>query len=544
MTYFITTERPIRAQFPIEVSERPWFGPTRRAKEHLAGRRSVLSPKSAAQEIVAILGDASLMIQHARFIDFTHTEHGNFRYTIVLIWTVSNAPMRQMLYDLASLMVQRTGWYPLPQGERMRSRSTQEIEWSEVKDVGVPNITLKAPFESIQSAVDTDGGCSIRLKCATGSILLDAGLPGHLQTKQNDQVVLLSHLHSDHLGGIECGAIGHLPTIMSRGTLQILLAQGRMSTAEVGKSRFVLDTDRGWVPLCEGIEILAFTVPHAPGSVGYAIRNAEQALLYTGDIALKSRRHDFRPQLLQLVEGLDRQRKWLLLDATMAGRTARASMTDVARDFFERTRPYRDVFIVSRDSEQLLYAYLDLCYQAKNQNSLRYRTHFIAPVRLRELFQVLHSSFIGRELQRLDPFILLQYGASMSSWAESRWLYWRTASAELPIPREREQRIWLTTTSDMVPSLPPEFSGAVGIGRVSALDAAEMSGATPVYLDTSPWTLHSDMASLKEFVIDISQKTKVVLFHNYPSRLRKFAKSLGPECALTLGDELSLVAFD
>jgi glyoxylase-like metal-dependent hydrolase (beta-lactamase superfamily II) len=535
------TQRRLRdLPFPIEVSHRPWFGPTLRAREHLTARRSLLAPDKAAKEIVRILGYSSKSIERIRFIDFVHSEHGNYRYTLALIWTDSNATARQTVYEMATEVVQCTGWYPIAQGERLASRLAEEVKWASVKRTTLPHLSLMAPLESIQTAVSADGGCSIRLSCSSGSILLDAGLPGYLTLLDEDRVILLSHLHSDHFGGIENGATRTLPVIMSRGTAQILLTQSRLSETEIGISRFIMEPDDNWTAVGEGIELKSFPVPHAPGSVGYLIRDPERAILYSGDIALRSHRHDFRTDLHNLLNVVERSKKWLLLDATMAGRIAGASEVNAARELFEHTRPFCDVIVLSRDPEQLLYAYLDIFHYAKGNKELRTRTHFIAPPRLRDLFQVLHSSFIAREMDRLDRFILLQYGSSMSAWGESRSLYWRTSNAELPETIEGERRIWFLTVDDQTPSAFSEQAGVVTIARVDTEEAAARFSAVPVHIDTSAWTLHSDEISLAETIQDLQHEAKIVLFHNFPNRIKKFAEFRHLECSAITSSTLVL----
>src|SRR5215208_5908118 len=110
------------SRIPYETSSKPWFGPRRRARELLDLRTKILPPKEAIGVIESVLGSAAPHIQRVRFIDYIHGRPSGFRYTIALMWTFSAAAVRQELYDAAEEIVKQTGWYPLPQGERIASR--------------------------------------------------------------------------------------------------------------------------------------------------------------------------------------------------------------------------------------------------------------------------------------------------------------------------------------------------------------------------------------------------------------------------------------
>ena len=212
---------------PYETSHKPWFGPRRRARELLNQRNVVLPPSEALEAIKSIVGPEASAIQRVRFIDYVHRGKPDFRYTIALVWTFSNSTLRQALYTKAEELVRATGWYPLPQGERIASRLALHnfrriINWDSNQVPGVEGELL-----SIENAVGAEGGCAIRVRLGNASLLLDSGLPGHLRTLDTDRAILLSHFHLDHSGGLLTEATHDLPIVTSRSTAQMLPGEVR-----------------------------------------------------------------------------------------------------------------------------------------------------------------------------------------------------------------------------------------------------------------------------------------------------------------------------
>lgn len=526
-------------KFEVETSSKPWFGPRKRARALLVQRSTVLDPHRAAQALVELLGPHAHAIQRVRFIDFWH-EDEDFRYTIALVWTWSDAATRQAIYEAAETMVRHTGWYLLPQGERIGSRLAQQRDLLRLSTSGALALDLKGPLRAICSAVESDGGCSVRLRCARGSMLLDAGLPGHLRLEGTERTVLLSHSHTDHFGGIEEGQTRDLPVVMSLGTARVLLAQGCLPSVDSARKSLFVTPGADWTSLGHDIEIKAFLVPHAPGSIGYVVRDATTAVVYTGDVVARTRRHDFIPHLSSLVHSLEGRERYLLIDATMAGRRAGASEADAASQFFERTKHLGDVAVVSRDSEQLMYSYLDLFHYAKKTPELRFSTHFLITSKLKPLFRLLHASYIAREMHLLDPLLEAQYGRTMSAWAESRFLYWLHRRTVPPENRSDALRIWFITQGEMDGCMNLPAMHVALVGALPTTPAQWEAGASIIGTDTSPWTLHSDEDTLLALIRQLQSSARLILFHNFPKRLRRFVQENQVTCDVLTSREILL----
>lgn len=504
------SERAWRRRPTYGITASPWFGPRARAREMLEAYRSdIAAPVEAIAIFHDVLGLEFRALQHIRFIDFRMNDR--FHYTIALCWTDSDPIARQVLYETAAEIVEKSGWYPLPQGERLGSTRAMRRQRAGGRRDSLPNLATARLME-LESAVGPEGGCAIRVHLDTGaSILLDTGLPSQLALASSDRLALVSHLHSDHLGGIESGAAGGLPVVLSLGTARLLDASGRMAAIEQ-HNPLVLMNPGDRTALGQHLTMDVFSVPHLPGSVGYLLCDDRTALLYTGDISLKTARHDSVPQLIELLPPT--VSSTVLLDATMAGRSAGATEFDVGGIISKLQEP--DVVVVGDNADYLLYAYLDLFHQVQRGPS-RHQVSFLVTAHMRPMFEVLHDAFIRRDVEALDPFLAGQYGRAMSAWAESRWLFWLESRTRIPGPR----RCWFIRHDEWPLFDIPDNALVIGVGRRPL-----PPGIRTTEVDTSPWTLHSGPSALAEGIARITRAgARVCLFHNFSRRIRKFVMS-------------------
>jgi len=222
-----------------------------------------------------------------------------------------------------------------------------------------------------------------------------------------------------------------------------------------------------------------------------------RSLFYSGDLALRSARHDFQSTLASLVGRADAKHCVLLLDATMAGRGVGASLTDVAPELFDAAARYDDVVVFARDVEQLIYAYLDLFFYARDGIRRHSRTTFLLSSKLKGVFRLLHAAYIGRTLDQLDPFIVAQYGDSMHAWAESQSLYWLDErSTPDRVPNEG-LRVWFLSKDELSSLRPPGRTALVAVGLGVAGDDGTHPNTDLLPVENAAWTLHSNDESLR-----------------------------------------------
>lgn len=508
---------------PYRVTTKPWFGPRRRAREQLAGHRTtVLSPEESIRELQRLLGPHAGAIQELRFIDYVHRGQ-SFRYTIALVWMDSDPQARDRAYDCAESMVQATGWYPLPQGERMQSALKLSAFKRGLSLTATPP-RIAEPLSSLTSAVPVGDGAAIRLSTGSEGVLLDTGLPGRLEPAHLDRLVLLTHSHRDHSGGLDAVIKARIPVVMSEGTAGVLAT---VAPAQFRRLDDLIVVRPGDVLELGGVRVESFAVPHTLGATGFAVSDGTRNVVYPGDVSLRTSRHDFLPRLqAQFAAG---QENWLLLDATMAARPSGATTDNAAAELLEHSEQYSDLVVTAADIDLLLYAYLDVFHNV-SQSARRHSVSFLVAPRLRPLFETTHSAFIQREHEDLDPFILGQYKATMTAWAESRWLYWMNDARRFQSPGKR---IWFVPANERKAVAPSGRAGVVYVGRGDVPDPLPWP-ADSLDVPTTAWSLHSGTEVLRDAIRAIGGDARIVLFHDFPRRLRKFSNSFDHDAELTV----------
>lgn len=519
----------------FEVSSKRWFGPRKRAKEFLRNRQETHSPADACQKIADLAGPAATGIQRIRFIDFCHKDEDNFRYTIALVWTYSDASIRNWLYDNAANVVAMTGWYPLPQGERIGSRQADRgFERVHLPNATSSTFSIDGSLASVSSAVNQDGGCSIRCQTARESFLLDTGLPGKLSVASTDRLVFLTHSHLDHCGNVRAAFQSDLPVIMSRATARTMLVLGRATAMELRRHCLFLEVGQE-IAIGDKLRVRSFSVPHCPGSMGFTFSDGTTTLVYPGDVTFQTSRHDAVPAIVQQINSFAADNRVCLIDATMAGRDLGAGSHNAALEALKALDKYEDIVLVSNDVEQLLYAYLDL-YHTGKEGAARGTVEFVVSSGLKSIFEILHSDFIARNLTQTDPFLAAQYRESMSAWGETRWLFWIDGKLTLST-QGSHRRIWLVPSTELAAVRPTGKVALIPIGRAEDAALVPPFAFDRLSVDSSPWTLHSDETCLQKVVPEIEKHAKVILFHNFVRRLKKFASGAGLSCD-ALGQDL------
>lgn len=521
----------VRATF--ELTAKPWFGPRFRAKQVL--KTVAIAPKSPQETIRIINGLLESRIngiQHIRFVDFVH-QSDRFRYRIAVCWTLGDPALRDELYSKAQVIADASGWYPLPQGGRLGS-----VVKERGRLAGAPSRILQPThgnIHSVEAGAQPEDGCAIRLRTTSGgALLLDSGFPDRIEAAAADAAVLISHAHADHAGGFVAGRCGDIPALMSPVTAAMLVSRGHLDPSVVGK-RVVMVKTGNRIMLGPELHAETFAVPHMPGSVGWIVSDAKSSVIFTGDICLETSRHSFVEKFKELCLAQRPRAVTVLLDGTMAGRSAGASKVSTA---WSLTQCKSEQIVVLADSgEHLLYAYLDIFHEIQKSKH-RHTASFVVSGSARHLFELIHAAFIRRSVNELDPFVLGQYGTSMSSWGESRWLFWSDQIDAYPSNRT----FWFLTPEDVRNGIGPQNAVVLAIGRD---DLGSELGAASRWqrideVDTTVWTLHSDSQSLARAVRGLQALgCRVVLFHNFHGRIRKFARenSLAVE---TLSEPLHL----
>jgi hypothetical protein len=504
----------------IETTNKPWFGPKARAKQLLKhGKKPHVSPSKFLANLQDKLKNFEGPILGVRFIDYVDLKT-DFHYTIALCWLDNDPIVREFLYSQADEITRETGWYPLVAGERLSS-SLWNTELEKELSVSVPldrsREFASASITGFRNAAGHENGSSIRLDLDNGqSILLDAGLPNSVALRtEKSQTVLISHTHLDHFGGVLHSLPGKHNFLMSHSTSKVAALKFRRWYESHLKDIQVVDEGDSFT-IARGVQVSPFSVPHSLGSSGWVIEGLQNVIVYSGDISIATSRHNAMPQLRSFIHA-DKPTTFFL-DGTMAGRALGATMKDT--NLFSELQIELPVVIVGREIDHLVFAYLDVFFKSITGLD-RNNVTFVVSSKAKETFQVLHSEYLKKGSLSKDAFLKGQYGSRMSAWGESRWLFWLDSLKNAPIGKA----VYFLTPEEVNSPNAPKRARSIEItnrtnSRLELPAGWEEVGA----FDTSPWTGHSDQDILTNAVRELKQlNAEVVLFHNFPRRLKNYA---------------------
>jgi hypothetical protein len=141
---------------------------------------------------------------------------------------------------------------------------------------------------------------------------------------------------------------------------------------------------------------------------------------------------------------------------------------------------------------------------------------------IRSLFQALNKAYMQRNFNAIDPFLLGQYGGNIIAWADNVFTYWIRETSELPPYGNGKKRLWFVNAIDTPHCQIPFDARIVHLGHNRFTTDSALYEIHEFKL--SPWSSHTKEKDLIEFIRQISDKARIILFHNFPKRLRKFIK--------------------
>ncbi|HXJ40161.1 MAG TPA: MBL fold metallo-hydrolase, partial [Bryobacteraceae bacterium] len=320
---------PIVVEFP----RRPSLSlPKRRAKELLAHfEGNPMSPLDAVGHIVRAHADLAAGIDRIRI---TKSVAPDQDLRILQTWTKNDARIRSQLYDAAIAITAATGWYPLITGSfrwSLTGPTAHYMRRVRRHDRPLP-LALGEPLQlrNLTDGAGREEGNSFLLECQGGSIQLDLGFgTGIRPAETTPSLVLLSHSHTDHAGGLArfLRKGGIAPVLLSELTLSQLIrdlfAHRSQNLVDKLIARAVIVEVGQPVAFADGATLTLLHANHSPGAFMTLLTSkAGRTFLYTGDMALSNAYSDIGREAVNGLArvSLPRMLDWALIDAVMIGR--------------------------------------------------------------------------------------------------------------------------------------------------------------------------------------------------------------------------------
>jgi len=475
--------------------------------------------------------NAYLALEWVRFYSF---KEGIRDLNLAVLNLAPDPTIRWMIFENREAITRATGWYPVVHGSRAHpSRLVKpSVAW-------VPSLGRLERLDAIANSGET--GASFLLHGAEGDALFDFGFGTDSSANSSHHFAFrfLSHAHGDHSIGIwNALRNDNSPIFLSRTSVAFLTNFSDNAASTEALSRLTAIPDKsllGLTPLSSGTRF--FRVFHSPGSLGIQVNDTYgTSVTYFGDLCLRNGFHDFSQEALDIVTAPQATNRWVMLDATFAGRKrdsieATDSPENILKDI-ATTASKRTVFFVNKLPEPLIYSYLQAFLLTRSPE-------LHVPILLtQDLYKTLGALWlpvIRRSPAEIDPFIQAQLGSHTANFAESYRFYPLSASVLKQLPPNMASIIFckpedfdlVEGLTDRVKSANLVLTGA--LARESGLDSLPMLAKTAprtiLRVDTPDWSFHSDEDALAEFVRDITSRGgRVVLFHNHSSSLDRFIK--------------------
>lgn len=339
-----------------------WPGPVRRGRtilEPLGEAWPVLPPRQAVEVIRSLAPAHFPYIEALIFYPKAATRADPLAgwLPFVACHTGDRFVARQALFDAAEEVARATGWYLLVSG-RYLHREGQRVPGALRRAASVTTTVADRDWgglRRVRSISGRDNGTALLLELDGLTVQLDTGFrdPGH-----HADLVVVSHAHRDHSGGVETALRRGQRVLMSEATYE-LLRGWRWKWADhlaVVRPGFYIESP-------DGGKLEWFTGYHTHDAVMLRLTDhTGQQLLYTGDLSLGNGFFREHPDELCRYFDADAPHARLLADACFWGRQLEHRDGLTTRHLEDRVRQAvmagRDVVFTASSPDYLYPLYL------------------------------------------------------------------------------------------------------------------------------------------------------------------------------------------
>lgn len=506
-------------------------------------------------------------IPHIERIKFYRTKEKETDTSLHLfiLWSSFNVRAREELYSLRETITLATGWYPYLTGQHIDHHRRPNLN---LVDEGLKKSMNKSAIEKLNglgSLLEITNfyigtGTSILLKTTSYDIVLDSGfkedkLKTALLRPNKKKWLFISHSHGDHTGGLR-KLMSNREFLIAINPISLELYLNAISGNEDRVPNLPGDLFYRVTPMWyrslyrfkDGSSIETIPTCHFPGSMGYLFTFANrETLFFSGDINLEpsyvpgnANRKDKSTESFALGKKLI---DYGILEACFVGRSIgeKNTLQSLIEEIRNSISNHRNHLLLTPPNDYGFFLYLHIYNEIISRENSRSEVRMFIDSKLLSQLEIIEWRMKRKNTGSLDDR-LITFLRGRKTLAESSRVYDFRLNTKDNINQLYDRGIPIIFILDDEKADMPAYISAAAFKAMEkpGLDVSRIGKSATQKRDikllenrvvtdySSPeWLLHSLESTLSDFLLNSPQKfSNVILFHNYPNRLRKFIEEL------------------
>lgn len=552
----------------LPAKEQHYHGPRKQMREILrrcaVADSQIYPPTQVIEHLLTTYPHLSRHIMKVKFYQINDNIDASVPLRFFILWCDYDAETRETLFAERENVVRSTGWYPLVTGHRAFHHSRTLTDFIDdglrraMNRTNIQHLPGLGTLLEVKNMSKGRGQCAL-VRTSMYDIVLDAAMADDdirfdLLRPDKRKILLVSHSHGDHIGGIAQFVKDKSFVIaLSPITLELLLRKiaRRATLVDYLPSHFFYRLAPMWYRteyrFVDGSSITPIPTYHFPGAMGFLFKFCDgKTLFYSGDfnpscsyVSAKLRAGNERPIFDMGSKSID----YAILDGAIVGRDigdSSGNSGEIMSAVATSLNAKRSHMIIANSYDYGLFIFLYLYDHLVSSRRIMNTRIFLDPVIIEQLEMFEWRMKRKRRGELDDAFV--EFYKSRKTLAESVRIYDVTVNLKrnIEILRDMDIPVVIVLGDDALREMMTEQSNdmtyitsygldisSVGRHRASELLGNSFEPAKIVEFRGGLWLLHSTGLVLQDYLLNGPQKYDYVyLFHDYPKRLKRFIAEL------------------
>ena len=506
-------------------------------------------------------------IPHIERIKFYMTKEKETDATLHLfiLWSSFNVRTREELYSFRETITLATGWYPYLTGQHIDHHRRPNLN---LVDEGLKKSMNKSEIEQLDglgSLLDITNFCigagtSILLKTTSYDIVLDSGfkedkLKTTLLRPNKKKWLFISHSHGDHAGGLR-KLMSNREFLIAITPISLELYLNAISGNEdhlpnlPGNlfSRVTPMWYRSLYRFKDGSSIETIPTYHFPGSMGYLFTfGNKETLFFSGDINLEPSYVPWNAnRKSKSTESFALRNKLIdygILEACFVGRSIgeKNSLNSFIEEIKKSISNHRNHLLLTPPNDYGFFLYLHIYNEIISRENGRSEVRIFLDHKLLLQLEIIEWRLKRKHTGSLDDRLITflkgrktlaesarVYDFSLNAKDNINQLYNRGIPIVFILDYEKADTLsYISSAAFKAMEKPGLDISRIGKSATQKRDMKLLENRVVTDYSSPEWLLHSLESTLSNFLLKSPHKfSNVILFHNFPNRLRKFIEEL------------------